>query len=249
MDGKQVPTIFSPQRMRLAERRAHSRQLAGGTTWLSELIGHDVLERLGFLRCQPGSALVLGDRAGTLSPALEANGADVTAPTEIDLEQPLALGTFDLIVSLLDLGTVNDLPGALIQLRLALNPGGLLIAALVGAGSLPLVRSAMMTSDGERPAARIHPQVDDRAASALMQRAGFARQVVDRYTITARYDGLANLVSDLRDQGLGSVLADRAPTLSRRQYQLARQAFASHADESGRIPESFEVVTMTGWKS
>lgn len=248
MDGKQVPTIFSRERLQTALERARARQAAGGTVWLSETIGHDIVERLGFLRFEPETPLVTGDRAGTLVPALEVGGAQVTSPEKIDYEQPLALGPFDLIVSLLDLGTVNDLPGALIHLRNALKPGGLLIATLIGAGSLAALRSAMITADGERPSARIHPQVDDRAASALLQRAGFSRQVVDRYTVTARYDGLSNLVSDLRDQGLGSVLADRAPALSRVQYDRARSAFASQADDAGRIPESFEIVTMTAWK-
>ena len=100
---------------------------------------------------------------------------------EFDEEQPGPSSRFDLIVHLLGLGMVNDLPGALIHARIALAEGGLFIAAFPGAGSLPALRRIVLAADGDRPAARIHPQVDSRAGTALLERAGFKRQVVDSY--------------------------------------------------------------------
>ena len=171
-----------------------------------------------FLRHTPASALVIGDWTGSLAAALAAQGAAVTSaePAEgFAEEQPLPFGPFDFIASLGTLDTVNDLPGALIHLRAALAPGGLMIASFPGAGSLPALRAAMLAADGERPAARIHPQVDVRAGGQLLQRAGFADPVVDSRTIEVRFRSLDALVADLRAQGLGNVLVRSAAPLGK----------------------------------
>jgi SAM-dependent methyltransferase len=128
----------------------------------------DVLERLSFLRHEPGKALVVGDPEGPLQTSLEAAGCTVVSTDPalgLDEEQPYPFGQFDLIAGLGTLDTVNDLPGALVHLRGALAPGGLLIASFVGAGSLPALRAAMLAADGDRPAPREHPMVDVRAGA------------------------------------------------------------------------------------
>src|SRR5690606_11434915 len=45
---------------------------------------------------------------------------------------PIHPSSLDLVVSALDLHTVNDLPGALIQIRKALKPDGLFLSAILG---------------------------------------------------------------------------------------------------------------------
>lgn len=202
------------------------------------------MERLGFLRWEGGKALISGLGGEGVAAAL--GKQPPRAPLEF--ARPIPGAPYDLIVSLGELDTVNDLPGALILLRGALAPGGLLLATMTGGGSLPALRQAMLAADGERPAPRIHPQVDDRAATALLQRAGFARQVVDRHTLQVRYGALETLCGDLHDQGLGSVLADAAPPLTRAGLERAAQAFAARADADGKTSEQFEVFTLTAWK-
>jgi SAM-dependent methyltransferase len=244
-----VPQIFDSRRRAVRRHRASKRQSRDGAAhWLGDAMAEDVIERLGFVRFEGHDALVAGLARDNVASHL--TGAGVTARTAsgLDFEQPLSGGPYDTIISLAELDTVNDLPGALIHLRHALAPGGLLLATLVGAGSLPALRRAMLAADGERPAARIHPQVDNRAASALLERAGFSRQVVDHYPLTVRYGSLAQLVADLRDQGLGSVLADRAPALTKASWQQAEAAFREQADPDGKTPERFEILTITGWK-
>ena len=208
----------------------------------------DIVERLGFLRFEGKSALLAGHANERLAAFLAGRGIAVARPQGVDLERPLAGGPYDLIVSLGELDTINDLPGALIHLRGALAPGGLLLAAMTGAGSLPRLRKAMLAADGERPAGRVHPQIDSGAASALLQRAGFARQVADQYALTVRYASLGGLVADLRDQGLTSVLADRAPALGKAALERAKVAFIAHAEDDGKVSETFEILTMTAWK-
>jgi SAM-dependent methyltransferase len=219
------PTIFSPRRRRLARERMRRIQFrADSPRYLLDDIAADMLERLAFLRHVPRAALVVGDVHCQLSQALGAQGVQVTradpAPTgdehAVDEERPFEFGEpFDLIASLATLDTVNDLPGALIHLRRALAPGGLLLASFVGAGSLPGLRAAMLAGDADRPAARLHPMVDVRAAASLLQRAGFVDPVADGRTLAVRYSSWERLVGDLRGQGLGNVLARPGPPLGK----------------------------------
>lgn len=219
-------------------------QAADAPRYLALDMAEDVLDRLSFLRHEPARALVIGDLTGTLAPALAAQGCETQSsdPLDLDEEQPLAMGDFDLIVSLGSLDTVNDLPGALIHLNRALAPGGLGLASLMGAGSLPALRAAMLEADGDRPAPRLHPAVDVRAGGQLLQRAGWADPVVDSRTLDVRFSSLDRLVSDLRDQALGNVLARHGTPLTRAARESAARAFGNET------VERFEILTLSGWR-
>jgi SAM-dependent methyltransferase len=240
------PTIFTPrrrlavrQRMLAMQRRPHAAR------YLMDDMIEDVQERLAFLRVTPKRALVIGDWTLGLAATL---AADVLEPASgLDEERPLPTTGFDFIASLGTLDTVNDLPGALVHLRNALAPGGLMIASFMGAGSLPQLRAAMLAADGERPAPRLHPMVDVRAGGQLLQRAGFADPVVDGRTLSASFRSLDGLVADLRAQGLSSVLARGGPPLTRAALGRAREAFAAEG-EDGRTVERFEILTLSGWR-
>lgn len=160
---------------------------------------------------------------------------------------PFADASFDLIVSAGVLDTVNDLPGALVLIRRMLRPDGLFLGAFVGAGSLPRLRAAFRVADGDWPVARMHPQIDVRAAGDLLLRAGFALPVADGEGLDVRYRALAPLVADLRGMAASNLLHDRTP-LTRAGYAAAAAAFADQADPDGRIAERFEVVFVTGWR-
>ena len=159
---------------------------------------------------------------------------------------PFTAGQFDLIVSAGVLDTVNDLPGALLLARQALRPDGLFLAAFVGAGSLPLLRRSLLVAEGDAPVAHIHPQIDVRSAGDLLVRAGFALPVADVERLTVRYDNLFALMRDLRGMGATNMLRDRRP-LRRDVLARAAEAFASHADADGRVPERFELLFLVGW--
>ena len=167
----------------------------------------------------------------------------------LDLEAPFPLGGHHLIVVIGLLDAVNDLPGALIHLRAALAPGGLVMAHFIGGQSLPALRAAMFAAEPERPAARLHPLVDPRAAPALLQRAGWKDPVVDTHILTVRYAGLDRLVADVRDSGLGNALARPAAPLDKSALARARAAFAARAEPDGKVTETFEIITLTGRRS
>lgn len=159
---------------------------------------------------------------------------------------PFADGGFDLVISAGVLDTVDDLPGALVLIRRVLRPDGLFLGAFVGAGSLPRLRAAWRLADGDRPAARLHPQVDVRAAGDLLVRAGFALPVADVETLTVRYRDLGRLIDDLRGMAGSNQLAARTPA-TRALLTAAAAAFAAAADPDGRTSEQFAIVFLTGW--
>lgn len=249
------PMIFSPARRRAIRARMRARQTRpDAARYLADDMVEDVLERLAFLRHEPARALVIGDVTGALANALTARGTDVTRadpvpqPGEhlLDEESPYPFGGFDLIASLGTLDTVNDLPGALVHIRRALAPGGLALVEFCGAGSLANLRKVMLVADGERPAGRIHPQVDVRAGGQLLQRCGFADPVIDSRQVKVRFSSLKVLLEDVRDQGLNSALARPGPVPGKAGLARAEAAFADLA-EGGKVTEVFEILTLSGW--
>jgi SAM-dependent methyltransferase len=177
------------------------------------------------------------------------NSAAVIADEET---LPFAAQSFDLIASVLGLHAVNDLPGALVQIRRALAPNGLFVAALFGESTLGELRRAFAAGESEQSAGvspRVAPFADVRDMGALLQRAGFAMPVADVDRLTARYRSFATLAEDLRALGETNVLAQR------RRNMLAKGVFAAMlnhylahgSDSEGRFPATFDIVYLTGW--
>ncbi|WP_114519920.1 methyltransferase domain-containing protein [Altererythrobacter sp. ZODW24] len=256
MEAKTPPQIFSAARRRTNRERMHAlQQCDDAARYVLDDMVEDAIDRLDFMHLDPKFALVIGDWTGGFAKSL--TGAEVVAADPagiggaLELEEglPFPARDFDLIASFGTLDTVNDLPGALIHIREALAPGGFFIGNIVGAGSLQNLRGALLQADGDRPAARMHPMVDVRAGAELMQRAGFSKQVVDGHSVDVRFGSLERLISDLREQGLGNALKNRAASLDRFAYRIAQQAFAANADADGKVAERFEIITLSGWKS
>lgn len=244
------PVIFSRRRRLALRRRMLGLQSAADAPrYLIDDMIEDVTERLAFLRVRPARSLVIGDWTGQLAATLSSHGDAISAEPAagFDEERPFPFAGLDFIASLGTLDTVNDLPGALIHLRGALAPGGLMIASFTGAGSLPRLRAAMLAADGERPAPRLHPQVDVRAGGQLLQRAGFADPVIDSRTLDVGFPSLERLVADLRAMALSNVLARPGPPLGRQALRRARDSFAPEG-QARRVTETFEILTLSGWK-
>jgi Methyltransferase domain len=237
------PLIFSPARRLAVRRRMLRAQLtADAPRYLLDDMIEDVTERLAFLRHEPRRVLAIGDLgelgAALASPLCEVTGLDPAA--SFDQELPYPVSGFDTVVSLGTLDTANDLPGALIHLRQAAAPDGLLMASFLAAGSLENLRAAMLAADGDRPAPRMHPMVDVRAAGQLLQRAGWRDPVADVRSLQVRFSSLESLIADLRAQGLSNVLDRSGPVLTRSQISIVKEQFGS-----GTV-ENFEILTLTG---
>jgi hypothetical protein len=250
MNASAVPTIFAEKRrIARALRSARRRLNDAAATFLIDEMADDMIERLSFVRHQPRASLMIGSSTQPLAAHLKRDGAMLAVSVSANPAEPLAGGPYDFIGIIGQLDAVNDLPGALIHMRNALTPGGLVIASFIGGQSLPALRAAMLAAEPDRPAARLHPLVDARAAPSLLQRAGWKDPVVDTHTLGVRYGSLDRLVGDLRDQGLGNALAKPAAPLGRAALARARAAFAARAEADGKVTETFEIVTLTGRRS
>jgi SAM-dependent methyltransferase len=165
---------------------------------------------------------------------------------------PFGDAVFDLVVSALSLQFVNDLPGALVQIRRALKPDSLFVAALIGGETLPELRQAFAAAESEIEGGvspRVAPFADLRDLGALLQRAGFALPVTDVDRLTVRYDSVFALMHDLRRMGATNALVDRrrAP-LKRATLMRMVQIYAERfADADGRLRATFEIVWLSGW--
>lgn len=165
---------------------------------------------------------------------------------------PLEPESLDLAVSLLTLHEVNDLPGMLIQIRRALRPDGLFIAALPGTGTLEELRESLLAAEieltgGATP--RVDPFVDVRDAGALLQRAGFTLPVTDAEETTVRYDTMFHLMADLKAMGATNALSERSRRPgSRALFARAAEIYAQRfSDPDGRIRATFAIVWLSGW--
>jgi SAM-dependent methyltransferase len=244
-------------------RRERAARRLGEADYLHRLVADELVERLDLVKRDFHRALDLGCASGYLAERLRERGLDVTAAdpgfafaqaaggAQCDEDRlPFADGSFDLVVSVGLLDSVNDLPGALVLIRRSLAPDGLFLGAFAGAGSLSRLRSAMLAADeaGGGASPRVHPQIDVRAAGDLLARAGFALPVADGHGLDVRFPGLLALVADLRAMGATNLLAGRSRRpLGRAALAAAESDFAAHADADGKTAERFEIVYLSGW--
>lgn len=166
---------------------------------------------------------------------------------------PFANESFDLVASALSLHHVNDLPGALIQIRRALKPGGVFIAILPGAHTLKELRMSFTESAAAQGFAlgpRISPFVEVRDAGALLMRAGFSLPVADSDVLEVNYPDPFALMLDLQGMGEGNVLMQqhRGLTPPSRIAAAVEHYLTHHSQNDGSVNATFEFVTMTGWK-
>ncbi len=262
-------TVFD--RRLLRRHRARAAALGGETALLRE-IAERLADRLDDVKRRFPLALDLGCRVGTLGRALKGRGG-VETLVQSDLAPemaaqaaagggpalaadeeflPFGAGSFDLVLSCLSLHWVNDLPGALVQIRHALKPDGLFLAALLGGETLAELRQSLLDAElevegGASP--RVSPFADLRDLGGLLQRAGFALPVADLDSLTLDYENAFALVQDLRALGETNAVAAQRRGASRRETLLRAAALyqARHARPDGRIPASFQVLYMTGW--
>lgn len=166
---------------------------------------------------------------------------------------PFKPESFDLVMICGSLHWVNDLPGALAQIRIALKPGGLFLAMFPGGETLHELRASLMQATlanegGASP--RVSPFVDVRDAGALLQRAGFELPVADVERLTVQYENPLRLMHDLRNMGEANALIERSrKPLRRATLNAATEYYSVHYEKDGRIPVTFDLIGMMGWKA
>jgi NADH dehydrogenase [ubiquinone] 1 alpha subcomplex assembly factor 5 len=245
--------------------RRHRDRAAATVDGVGEILtdaAERLLERLDDISLRFTRALDVGGR-GFVAPLLRARGieafscdlsaamaARAGAPAVVADEEFLPFGAakFDLVVASLALHWVNDLPGALIQLRLALRPGGLLLASLPALGTLGELRQSITEAEAALTggaAPRISPFADLRDCAGLLQRAGFTLPVADVEELRLLYADPFALLRDLRAAGETNALRERDRRVPPR--ALFPAALAALPEEGGRVPVTLRLAVMTGW--
>src|SRR5215475_4911733 len=242
------PLVFDRRRQRTHRMRAAA---LGPSTFLIERVAEDLSDRLATVLRRFEYALDLGTPTDAVRRVLAASGKVGTIIADEEA-LPFRDASLDLVVSGLALQFVNDLPGTLIQIRRALKPDGLLLAALAGGDTLTELRQAFAAAEAEIEdgiSPRVVPFSDVRDMGALLQRAGFALPVTDVDRVTARYASPISLMHDLRRMGATSALLERSRRpLKRATLTRMTQIYAERfADRDGRIRATFEIVWLSGW--
>ena len=272
------PGAFGPaDPMRIFDRRLHARRRTRAAarfaehSFLKQAAAEDIAARLSAINRRFDRVLDLGAHNGVLAQVLKGDQAVadrighvvstdlspafVQPPLGVVADEealPFAEASFDLVVSALSLHWVNDLPGALVQIRRILKPDGLLIGVALGGRTLTELRQSLLAAEEEvRGGAvnRVSPSMDVIDAAGLLQRTGFAMPVADNDARTVRYGNPLRLLSDLRGMGETAAFARTdTPALTRgillRAMEIYQQRFA---DPDGRVRATFEFVTLSGW--
>lgn len=261
-------TVFDRAQVRRQRDRASDR-LAEHDFLLRE-VAERVSDRLLDMARRFPVALDLGCHNGELSEILQSRGGIETL-VRCDLSPrmarragglslaadeealPFAPESFDLIISNLSLHWVNDLPGALLQIRQALKEDGLFVGAMLGGETLWELRQCLMEAElaeegGAGP--RVSPFADLRDLGGLLQRAGFSLPVADLDSITVTYGDVMRLFADLRGMGEGNAVTARRRRPTRRSTLFRAMALYEERfrDADGRLPATFQIMTMTAWR-
>jgi SAM-dependent methyltransferase len=262
------PMIFDRALIRHRQRRAMA---LGPATFLLDRVAVDLAERLQAVLRQFDVAADLGTPGDAVRSALagfRSIGTIVATSTTLQfavrtnqMERlvvadeealPFRDASLDLVVSALALQFVNDLPGSLVQIRRALKPDGLFLAALLGGETLTELRQAFAAAESDiegGASPRVAPFADLRDLGALLQRAGFALPVTDTDRLVVRYDTVFGLMHDLRRMGATNALVDRrrAPLKRATLLRMAEIYARRFADGDGRVRATFEIVWLSGW--
>ena len=257
-DTVNVPEVFDRRRRRLVRDRAYAR--CKGADFFSQLMAEEILERLDVVKRTFQRALVIGLPAARIGTELKMRGPKVVfADSSARLAQafggvicdddrlPFADHSFDLIINIGSLDTVNDLPGALVLIRRLLIPDGLMLAALVSAESFPSLKSIIMQAEGDRVSAHIHPQIDVRTAGDLLARAGLTLPVADSDQLRLKYSSLERLIADIRDVGGSNIMSGRLHPLRRDVYDDILSLFGAQAGPGGKFAESVTLLYLCAW--
>ena len=246
-------SIFN--RQHVLQRRAHATREFAEFRFLHDWCERDILDRLSIIRRDFPTAAILNDRSSDDFKQKLKTAKNITSLTSVMDENeyiPHPPASLDLLISIIDLHTINDLPGMLVQIRQCLKPDGLFIACMPGGETLYELRAVLMeaelsVSGGASP--RVFPFADKQQMGSLLQRGGFALPVVDSDIIRVSYRNLFHLMDDLRGMGESNVIAARRKTFTPRSFfSAADQTYAQKFKEAdGKITASFEIISLIGW--
>lgn len=251
----------------LRQRRDRAALTAADYDFLLRETAQNLADRLSLVKKKLPLILDLGGAHGVLAELLrDRAGTETVITTDLSFEMAKLSGgvvadeeflpfrdeSLDAVISNLSLHWTNDLPGALLQIRRALKPDGLFMAAVMGGETLRELRECLMEAEVEMTGGaspRVSPFIDLRDMGALMQRAGFALPVVDNDIMTVHYSHPLKLMEDLRGMGAANATLNRLKKPTRRKVILeaAKRYHDKFASAEGTVPATFEIIYVIGW--
>jgi SAM-dependent methyltransferase len=246
-----APILFDRALLRARQARARKQ---GEATFLLDRVAEDMADRIGAVKRDFADVADIWTPGDVLRPPLADRFKSVTQ-VKLDSDSevlPLQPESLDLVVSALAFQFVNDLPGVLAQIRRALRPDGLLLAALPGGDTLTELRQSFAAAEAECEGGvspRVAPSADLRDIGHLLQRAGLALPVTDVDSVVVRYDNAFALMQDLRRMGATNILIERLRKPTRRATMLRMSEIYAQrfSDPDGRIRASFDIVWLSAW--
>lgn len=262
-----TPLIFDRDLVRARRDRAAS--TFGSADFLLQHVMEDLLARLSIVQRSFRDILVLGSHTGMPGRLVREARPDASV-IEADLSGamcrlcdgpvrhvdeeflPFPPESLDCVIAPLTLQFVNDLPGALLQIRRALRPDGLLLGAMLGGDTLAELSEAFAVAEADLrggASPRVAPRVDVRTLGGLLQRAGFTLPVADTDPLTVTYPTALDLMRDLRAMAATNAMVERSRIpVTRGLLMKVAEVYAERFGlPDGRIPATFEIITMTAW--
>lgn len=243
-----MPSLFDEKQ--LARNRARAETHFTDFDFLIRRVEEDIAERLDDITRDFSSVLITGPLGGEILTRRFPNAHRMPLVTPESLTA--LAGQYDAILSVGGIHHANDVPGLFIQMRRALKPDGVWIAAMAGGETLAELRASLLqaeldTTGGASP--RISPFMDKQQVAGLLQRAGFALPVVDSERISVAYRDMGRLMHDLRGMGEGNALTGRLRHPTARQVFLRAEELYKNqfAEPDGRLTASFDIVFLIGW--
>ncbi len=248
-------TVHIFDRSRLKQSRARIASSFDDADFLFRWAAGELQSRLGDIKRDFPVSVQIGARGPRLHEGVVTlDMAGAFSPGVVGDEEffPFKDGSLDLVISALNLHAVNDLPGALVQIRRSLKPDGLFMAALFGGETLYELRESLMHAEIEAKGGaspRVFPFADKQQLGALLQRAGFALPVVDSDIVRVTYDHMFKLLGDLRGMGESNMIAARSKIFPGKTFfsRAAQHYQDNYAEDDGRLVASFEVIFLLGW--
>jgi SAM-dependent methyltransferase len=246
-----APILFDRALLRARQARARKQ---GEATFLLDRVAEDMADRISAVKRDFADVADIWTPGDVLRPPLADRFKSVTR-VKLDSDSevlPLQAESLDLAMSALAFQFVNDLPGVLAQIRRALRPDGLLLAAMFGGDTLTELRQSFAAAEAEcegGASPRVAPSADLRDIGHLLQRAGLALPVTDVDPVVVRYDNAFALMHDLRRMGATNILVERLRKPTRRATVLRMSEIYAQrfSDSDGRIRATFDIVWLSAW--
>jgi SAM-dependent methyltransferase len=243
-----APVLFDRALLMQRQRRA----VRAPEMFLLDRVVEDLGDRLAAVKRAFNDTADVWTPGGLQAPFTDRFASFTRVPESVQEELALAPQSLDLALSVLAFQFVNDLPGVLAQVRRALRPDGLLLAAMVGGDTLTELRQSFAAAEAECEGGvspRVAPFADLRDVGGLLQRAGFALPVTDVDRVVVRYADVFGLMQDIRRMGATNMLVERrrAPTRRATMLRMAEIYGERFADADGRIRATFDIIWLSGW--